>query len=1147
MYQQIQVAPDGSHWFIRHPASSWPGPHRERSMSNQKQLLYSVYSTQERPRGGVHYISFDDPRICHISSALGGNSLTDADKIRHICNELPSVTVSEPAPDDSAFLPPPLGPFSSARMGEKDKQMSSSNFDVNERWQSDLHKQTIDNFPASDQNCNNRYSKSQLFSSSSSSAFQALFSRTSSHQGASSDHVFAETVTQVKTIVPESGAENNKNSKRRVSETIFCLVSVPIHTPTNINKDLTADQNNNEAAPNLTITNTETFAVGLKESPNIRSKSVNEMPLKSQYSHFHASRSSSMRNYKRAPLRKEVIDAWVLQANKEKDSCFAGSWPGNQYRNQETQTGSPVKGGKSPETQSLTVGQEPIQSASSTTMDTNFGTDCSSSYGYPMAGQKNLHPSSNSAFSRLSISPIQTSSFQPSQQEPPSPSKAQNQDEHLSFSSSKINSPPESTETVVFGQFLLKPVNRRPCDAIGELETINKEMEDTISKRPNVGQIINEVYSVDKQQGWLESGACSTAGPEPGREAVSLQTIYTERPNHTITRSKSFDSSPGLEHIESSYSFPRPQVNKNTLLRSSGPRDNFLLSSLPHHDQSNQLYKQDIPVPQESLLRDVGLTVYTETPGGPGKPMQRSLSVPCPLSQNDLSPSKTSGSFEYNSDDKLYSGVNIEPGAESEIISQCMDETNVFRKMNESCISPQKESSSYNAKQTFNVSFGIEDDNSDEIYALSETLTYKNDSTMTDRHLESLLNQEKANSLPAEDLSNLYEVQSAEGIPENESIAERAARILGIAVPVETLCVADKLADDSQPNAGPTLAEKQHSSNEETQYVIEKCVQVRKSSLVVQGANTEDTASKVAEKQQEMTKQPIYDHSDGQDNQGTDNQPGLDLPEFPPSKLPLSLPVTPDTTLALSMYCAEKKGRVRACKLTDSVLDKLNCSVVLSAETLTSLTTDRMARFKELDSVSRIRRLSLKSPEPEEKPETKERVNKAKEVHQEEKERNKNRSKKDHNQVERVNENMKLENVEELKDDIERGSKKEQKQEEVEENAIEVILTADNGQGKEICEGEIKLNILEEDSENTLKNVREERPAAAVNRAELTQHATREKFPVPKQRTRFQKPPLLPKPRSVPKRDITVPPGSSTTTCGPTHLDEKERLSVPGE
>ncbi|TNN56822.1 Junctional protein associated with coronary artery disease [Liparis tanakae] len=135
VYQQLQVAPDASHWFTRHPAGSWPDPQREMSMKQ----LYPVYTTQERPGGGIQYISFDDPRIRHISSTLRGNSLTDANKIRHIRNELPSVTVSEPASSESAFLPPPLGPFIAAKLADDANQTSSSGFDNdNNRWHKDL-------------------------------------------------------------------------------------------------------------------------------------------------------------------------------------------------------------------------------------------------------------------------------------------------------------------------------------------------------------------------------------------------------------------------------------------------------------------------------------------------------------------------------------------------------------------------------------------------------------------------------------------------------------------------------------------------------------------------------------------------------------------------------------------------------------------------------------------------------------------------------------------------------------------------------------------------------------------------------------------------------------------------------------------------
>uniref|UniRef100_A0A3Q1J6K4 Uncharacterized protein n=1 Tax=Anabas testudineus TaxID=64144 RepID=A0A3Q1J6K4_ANATE len=876
--------------------------------------LYPVYSMQEHPGGGIQYIPFDDPRIRHISSALGGNSLTDADKIRHIRNELPSVTVSEPASDDSAFLPPPLGPFIAAKLAD----------DANQT--------------------------------------------TCSRQGFNSDQVFAETITQVKKIAPDSCPESNRNTKRRVSETIFCLVSVPVHTPTNINKDLGADQNNNETIPSLTVSNSETFAVGLKESPNIRSKSVNEMPIKPHYSHFHTSSTSSMRNYKRAPLRKEIIDAWALQASEDKELCYAGSWPGNQYRNQETQTGSPLTVVKSPEPQSPPGGKEHVQPVSDTTADSGVGTDNGSSYGYPMAGQKNLNPSSNSAFSRLSFSPTQPPSSGPSQQDPSSPSKARDLELQQSSSPRKsTSSPPDSAEQVAFGQFLLKPVNRRPCDAIGELESINKEMEDTISKRPNVGQHTDYHDGVNKGLNRLKSGAHFITGPEPGREAISLPPMHIEKPANIKVRSKSFTTD--LNNIV--------PTNELSLLFNSGSRENGLLSLL-HLHESNRLYKQDIPVPQESLLRDVGLTVYTETPGGPGEPMQRSLSVPSPLSHNELSQSlqlswesrtelKSSGSPEHDSNKERQADVDTERKAISDNVPPIRSEMNlgIQRTRSESSRSPQKEGSPHVTRPTREVSFVFED--ADERYTSSKPLTYRNESTVADKHLENLLIQEKANALPAEDLSNLYEVKCAKGIPENESIEQRAARILGIAVPVEALGVADKQYDDNQDEMDSTAAEKCQCPNEETQQVIEECEQVKEESLIIQGTEIKEvkhTGLCVDQEEGDRQKQSSS-CSDGEDIQATETQEAvvLDLPEFPPNKLPLSLPVTPDEKLALSMCSGEKKGRGGACKLIESLQDKLNSSASSSATSLAQSTPDRMARLKELDSVSRIRRLSLRGPE----------------------------------------------------------------------------------------------------------------------------------------------------------------------------------------
>lgn len=1168
MYQQIHMAPDGSHWFTRHPVGFWPDVQRERSTSGQKQL-YPVFTSQEHHGGGIQYIPFDDPRIRHISSALGGNSLTDADKIRHICNELPSVAVSEPSSINSAFLPPPLAPSIAAKLAADANQTSSGNLDNDSnRWHSDLHNETVDNFPAIDQNCNNRFPKNRRPPSSPSSAFQAPITRISSHQGPILDQVFAETITQVKKIVPDSGTENNSNTKRRVSETIFCLVSVPVHTPTNVNKDLAADQNNNETIPGLTVT-ADTFAVGLKESLNVRSKSVNEMPVKSHYSRFHTSSTSSLRNYKRAPLRKEIIDAWILQASEEKQICYAGSWPGNQYRNQETQTGSPLTVLKSPESQSPPAAQEPVQSVSGTTTESDLSREKCSSYGYPMAGQKNLQLSSNSAFSRLSLSPTQLSLTEASQEAPSSPSKTENQRDQQLLSAKRGNSiPQESAEQVAFGQFLLKPVNRRPYDAIGELESINKEMEDTISKRPNLAKHRDGLNGLNDRFHQFQLGARFTVGLELGREAISLPPMHTDKPSNPKVRSKSFASTADLAFMDARIVFSKPQThsippsNDPAQLKNQGASDSCLLPLHSPQNGSNQLYRQDIPVPQESLLKDVGLTVYTETPGGPGEPMKRSLSVPSPPDLKEVGQTDQEllqnrrDQVQRNSSNKELPGMlqtERKAQSDSDVPSSGHVNLRICRSGSEN--SHQKDISSPITKMRKDASFVFKNNDFEERTAISEPLIYRNESTIADKHLQNLLILEKANSLPAQDLSNLYEVKCAKGIPENESIEQRAARILGISVPVEALGVGEKQSEDKHEDDDNVddIGNKLRNAPEETAQAIKEGKKVKEDTLVLEAKSEKVNETEAKEKCEEVRQKHSDDDEDNK-KQNTEVQPllVLDLPEFPPSKLPLSLPLPTNEKLVVGTCTVEKRGRSGACKIIESLQDKLNCST--SAASLGRSATDRMARLKELGSVSRIRQLSLKGSQAEKKDEKDEKPPSGTQKQKEE-----------------VVDDRKAETETEEKEEIteqesapggyhdeanETNNETDEKEQREEEKAKEMkgkpALKSENGGNVKVdvdfkskeaegVVGAVEPSLVEDNKEKPVK--KEGKKTSQVHRVE---DADRETVPKPRQRTKLQKPPLLPKPRSVPKREITLPPGISTSTCGPSSMVDEDGPSVSG-
>ncbi|CAG5895567.1 unnamed protein product, partial [Menidia menidia] len=1131
MYQQIKMAPDESHWFIRYPAGSWPHPHMERSVSCQKQC-YPLYSSKEN-RGGVKCIPFDDPCINKFSSALGGNSLTDADKIRHIRNELPSIPVSELSQDDSAFLAPPPGPFVAVNL-------TSSSCD-NKRWQSNLHKETVDNLPATDQNCN-RHHKTHHPSPSPFSAFQASLPRTSSYQGSRHDKICRETITQVKKIVPDSRTEMNSSTKRRVSETIFCLVSVPVHMPSNFSNNLSGNQDN-EAIANLTITNTGTFAVGLKESANIRSKSVNEIPVRP---HIHTSSKSS--TDKRAPLRKETIDAWAYTANEDKKLGCTGSWPGNQYRNQETQTCSLLTVVNSPEPHTPNAVQEAVLSVSKT--DSDVANNSSSSYSYPMAGQKNLHLSSNSAFSRLSPISTQIPLFKESEQEPYS--VARNQEEQRS-SSPRESIHQESPEKVVFGQFLLKPVNRRPCDASGELETINRDMEeDTIKKTSSVGQLRDDLDRVNKRQDWFKSKAHFIVGPEPGREAISLPPLHTGKNNIIKKKSKSFASTVDIDSIDMPHA-NHTTLKKNLYIHSNSQPSCFLSSVLPQ-SELNQLYRQDIPVPQESLLRDVGLTVYTETPGAPGEPMQRSLSVPSPINHKDLHSVQLSwktrrvlveNSGESNSNEELECKMNKEQKASSDNVPPFRGEVivSICKTKNESYTSPQKESMQHIARQ---VSFVVEDDKR---YMLAKPMICKNDSTIADKQLESLLIQEKNNTLPAEVLSSLHEIRYGKGISENESIEERAARILGITVPVEALSVADKQSGNNQVKPPcPNALAKQPTG---------ECEQVIEASLTADLESVKETLSVTyIEEQEDLRNMHSSDHSNSGDKMVTETQSMRELPKFLANECVLFPTVIPDEKLSPSMFSEVKKDNTS--RVTRSLPNKMNCSVPLSATSLAGSRTNRMASVKEQDFVSQIKNNNLTSPKHlgeafNEKDTTKKnevQKESKKEIVMQHPQKVDAKGQEQECQGDYQNDQIKLGHFDQVQGENDRLCNRDQRHEgDVEEMTVEIELKTGLELNKEVHvelkmeEGKMEFKIVEEDKENPLDMMNDEHNTIGVNIAATSQYTEGGKLPKPKQHTRFQIPPLHPKPCNVVQSKMVPALSLSTGTCINTVMEDEEMLS----
>lgn len=867
-------------WFMRQTGMAWPDNYRDgrRSMPCRRQA-YPAYVGEHI--GNIQYIPFDDPRVRHISGGrTNGNSLTDADKIRNIRKDMPITTTSEKSPDDSAFLLSGKS-FSSTEAGTSD--ISDC---VNEAL---IHKEVsgevINSKSTHDEN-SNRYPASPDYSNT----FQ-----TTSQQRPSIDQRFLETVTQVKTFEAQTAAENKKN-KKKIKETMFCLVSVPINMVPN--KEAT-DSNNNEKVSSLVVAPTENSVTQhcSRDMPKITNS--NEQSIQ-------CSSTLNTRRTKKAPLRKEIIDIWSLQATADKELCYAGSWPGDQYKNQETQTGS-LEG---PRNTNAQLPQTQVTCDPPLSTDSGLGIECSVNYKCPIKAQKNFNLSSNSAFS-------QTKSGSSSSMKSPvlvikTPSPDRQNPLRKSVPKREALNGQEA-----FGQFLLKPVNRRPWDAIGELESFNKELQDQNAKQQMTDQAIEDLD--EALRNILEVDNTSTEFISPELATHRVKQKYAGRSPEQQLKNDNLNFRSDLEHrnmtqmgkdfreVRSAFSTPVGRfINHDVPPRQDmdGGFVNYEVLSMMQDDPG-----LDIPVPKESLLKDVGLTVYTAIPDSAKVESPVGLSPESPMLTSPSDCSETGEALQITSSD---SGGDQSTNSPESSINYKRSNGNISI-----AAKPDHKKVSENSKAVTGL------DRSPHIHGVRGqhfrfSTTYDNDyeydphlsneKTIADEHLEALLSQEKANSMPTEDLSNLYQIQCAKGIPVHESIEQRAARILGIAVPAEALVVGlDDCKQDQENDLGDKPSEEKAEfimqtiiirSNEETQHVSREHEQVIETSVHTHESKEKKHTSTGEEHGFTGDKSSMESHIASL---------VLDLPEFPPNNLRLSLPATEDEDLILSVCGGEKK------------------------------------------------------------------------------------------------------------------------------------------------------------------------------------------------------------------------------------------------
>uniref|UniRef100_A0A4W5MWP6 Junctional cadherin 5 associated a n=1 Tax=Hucho hucho TaxID=62062 RepID=A0A4W5MWP6_9TELE len=1034
---QMPVSSEAGRWFSRQTGGSWLEHYGDRGIPYRKQVnpnpnLNPGYT--EEHLGHVHYLPFDDPRVRHISGGPGGNSLTDSDKlIRNINKEIPCAKVLGQSTHDSAF-PPPQGlslNTDSRKTSVNDNEGSST------RWchRGLINKGSVDSV-APDQSCGNYPT-----------AFQV---RPPPQQIRLVDQGGSETVTEVKKKEPDSSEKEKprkpdssekaekvekKSVKKKLSETIFCLVSVPI--PPTLG-GTSHDQNNNDekppspVRPPSPVDSPSENKTGHLTNQSLQSTSSAEAELQALTGSIASSRSSS-KIVRKLPIKPPKI-------NHHKELKLSGSWPGNQYRDQETQTSpearkrQPPPPPPGPENKEAQDPQVPAPGSPDPGVTPDPSGVGSTAFSYPIKGVKSLKPSSNSAFSRTATfsisSQLNKSTVQPPAAAPPPPPSGNTMEAKPAAACSGQEG---------FGQFLLKPVSRRPWDAIEELETINKELQDQqqqpqqqSSKRPSVDQCIedlNEAYKDILELGTASNNVPNNGGAVQIPERIKIRLAGEAGLSKPSSLRRSIESwtvsvDPEYREIKSAFSRPaeRKSVTFSKQLREELPvpprdptgfREYRVVSNLSQRRSScsGRSVKLDLSSPSEtpppcdftgpsdfidspsdpSEIRDLSPTTPTthtaaEVPWADRQPMQDASTLTSPPDYEDICQSlqKTRDSTELNktltAKSKLGgSRSNTVPPGGAGLDSE--EECPICKKESESQMSrpspmsPLHEESSPDLSdqssativadsgspqgaETYEEPAEDEGDtklSSDSCSNRSEAQTLCQDwreqlSLTDDKNVGGSATAEKTNqNQVTKDLNNLYEVKCAEGIPENESIEERAARILGIDVPAESLVTEERRAREpateeielreSEPTAGEDP--ERSSANEQT---LQTHVRDTES------GEQRSTASTVPDSGQELQEKEPPQDTPERIRSAKWTQLGRETPgmlEFPPDRLPLSVPMNPDQKLSHSLE-GERRGR-GASQHIEALQDKL------AASPSHQVAIERLARMKVMDSVSRVR------------------------------------------------------------------------------------------------------------------------------------------------------------------------------------------------
>lgn len=924
---------DPGRWFSRQASVSWLENYGDRSASYRKQ----VHSGHEEQPGNARQLPIEDPRAKQISGGPSGSSLTDSDKIRNINKETPSAKILGQSTNDSAF-PSQQG----STLNSDNRKTALSDSDSSNRWCNRGINKKSDSV-AAEQN------RSQFFPSS-------ILGKPPPPPCKPADQGESETVADVKKVEQPEPPEKDKskNLKKRLSETIFCLVSVPV-TP-QLSGIIRDQNNNNEKSPDPADSPSDN-KTGHLTNQSLQSTSSAEAELQALTGSIASSKTSSRASskmFKKVSCRPPKI-------NHYKEMKLSGSWPANQYRDQETQT-SPEARKPAPDNMEA---QDPVPPSTEVPPDSSgvVGT----AFSFPIKGVKSLKLSSNSAFSLTSTFSNQLNKSTAQQPAVPPSGNAEE-------TKPATNSGQEALEP-----FLPKPATQRPWDAVKELETIKKEVQnqqqqqEQDSKQPSVDKCIEDLNEAYKDI--LELGTASNKVPNgsveiPERIKIRLTSQPLNKPSSLRRSAVSWSVDPEYREVKSAFS--RPATKSVTFSkqlreelpvppRETGFREYRVVAHLSRRRSNDgRTVKLDLPdEPIETPLCDFSPTTNTtaaEVPWADRQPMQDASTLTSPPDYEDIcqtlrhsrDPADVNKTGQFNTEP--FQDINVESEDECPICKRELE-----NQMRQGPLPPLHEENSSDSSANQNGSppqcvalespadnsKTEETNNSSPNQSGSDLCAKKDQQSFTQ---ENVGGGEKPENAQADNLDNLCTVNSVESLLAEGTKEEDATTILATDVPADTQVTEEQsvtniltMEVESGEKESITGETPEGSADKQTAEVKNEC-------------EGQDSARPDDKGEPEKRPFAVPEHRLGSWAHLGRDHPGL--PEFPPDRLPLSVLPNLDRRLSLSLE-GERRSRGPSNRI-EALQNKLAISPGRVA-------VERLARMREVDVMYRMRRLSIRS------------------------------------------------------------------------------------------------------------------------------------------------------------------------------------------